>query len=86
LQHLTGETARPSGNIPAKLASNIASTTGREDTIPVRLIEQDNDTVAEPIFGKSNLIFTLINADGLINVPMNSNGLKAGEVVHVTPF
>ncbi|MEM6530751.1 MAG: molybdopterin molybdotransferase MoeA, partial [Chloroflexota bacterium] len=81
LQHLTGENVRRSGTIQAILGSNIASTTGREDTIPVRLIERDGETVADPIFGKSNLIFTLINADGLVHVPLNSNGLKAGEVV-----
>jgi len=38
---------------------------------------------AEPIFGKSNLIFTLAAADGLLKIPPDATGLGAGEVVEV---
>jgi len=38
---------------------------------------------AKPIFGKSNLIFTLAAADGLLKIPVDSTGLEAGEVVEV---
>jgi molybdopterin molybdotransferase len=38
---------------------------------------------AEPIFGKSNLIFTLANADGLLRIPPDATGLSAGEMVEV---
>lgn len=38
---------------------------------------------AEPIFGKSNLIFTLAAADGLLQIPPDATGLSAGEVVEV---
>jgi molybdopterin molybdotransferase len=38
---------------------------------------------AEPIFGKSNLIFTLASADGLIHIHSDATGLSAGEVVEV---
>jgi molybdopterin molybdotransferase len=38
---------------------------------------------AEPIFGKSNLIFTLAAADGLLRIPPDATGLSAGEVVEV---
>lgn len=87
IRYLMSEHTPPSGTIQAKLTNNIASTTGREDTVPVQLTENADSTInAQPIFGKSNLIFTLINADGLVHVPLNSNGLKAGEIVHVTPF
>ena len=37
--------------------------------------------LAEPIFGKSNLIFTLAAADGLLRIPPDATGLSAGEVV-----
>lgn len=71
----------------ATLSTNIASQTGREDWIPVRLIyHSDGSTGAEPIFGKSNLIYTLIQADGLVCIPINSGGLKAGTIVDVVPF
>ncbi len=38
---------------------------------------------AEPIFGKSNLIFTLAQADGLLRIPPDATGMGAGEVVEV---
>lgn len=38
---------------------------------------------AEPIFGKSNLIFTLANADGLLRIHPDATGLSAGEMVEV---
>ena len=38
---------------------------------------------AEPIFGKSNLIFTLANADGLLRIHPDATGLSAGETVEV---
>jgi molybdopterin molybdotransferase len=39
--------------------------------------------VAEPIFGKSNLIFTLAAADGLLRINPDATGLSAGEIVEV---
>ena len=42
--------------------------------------------LAEPIFGKSNLIFTLVGADGLAKVPLDRAGLYAGEDVLVRRF
>jgi molybdopterin molybdotransferase len=39
--------------------------------------------LAEPIFGKSNLIFTLASADGLLRIDPDATGLSAGEVVEV---
>ena len=41
------------------------------------------DRVAEPVFGKSNLIYTLIRSDGLVQVPLDRGGLYAGETVAV---
>ncbi len=45
----------------------------------------DNITsyLAEPIFGKSNLIFSLASADGLLRIPPDATGLSAGETVEV---
>ena len=39
--------------------------------------------LAEPIFGKSNLIFTLASADGLLRIPPDATGLSAGEIVEI---
>ena len=67
----------------ARLTINLASQSGREDWIPVRIIESENELLAEPIFGKSNLIFTLVQADGLICIAPDANGIAAGEEVKV---
>lgn len=74
------------GRIWARLSQNIASESGREDYIPARLEENKDGLTAVPVFGKSNLIYTLVNADGLIKVPLNKGGLLAGEWVEVRLF
>ena len=73
--------------IRARLSQRIASVTGREDWVAVKLSESDDGmTVAEPIFGQSNLIFTLVDADGLLRVPLNRGGCQAGSMVDVVMF
>lgn len=74
------------GFVWAKLSQNIASQSGREDYIPARLQETAEGLLAVPVFGKSNLIYTLVNADGLIKTPLNKGGLLAGELVEVRLF
>ena len=71
----------------AALTHDIASAPGREDYVPVRLTRNGTGELkAEPVFGKSNLIFTLIRADGLVQVPLDKAGLYAGETVAVRLF
>jgi molybdopterin molybdotransferase len=70
----------------ARLAVNIPSQAGREDWIPVRVIKTPAGSIAEPLFGKSNLIFTLVRADGMIYVPPDITGITAGEMVDVIPL
>ena len=41
---------------------------------------------AVPIFGKSNLIFTLAAADGLLRIQPDATGISAGEIVEVYLF
>ncbi|MCP4142696.1 MAG: molybdopterin molybdotransferase MoeA [Chloroflexi bacterium] len=77
---------RPS--LSAKLTVNLSSQAGREDWIPIRLTTENTESaeksyLAEPIFGKSNLIFTLVSADGLLKIPADATGLSAGEMVEV---
>ncbi len=75
------------GLVRARLSQNIASESGREDYISARL-EDDGagGLTAVPVFGKSNLIYTLVNADGLIKVPLNKAGLLAGEQIEIQLF
>lgn len=69
--------------VQATLKVNLASQAGREDWVAVRLVEEDDQIVADPVFGKSNLIFTLARADGLVKIPPDANGIAAGQPVQV---
>jgi molybdopterin molybdotransferase len=86
----TGNTASPAlaaeATVRARLARNVASHPGSEDFVPVRLAERDGQLWAEPVFGKSNLIFTLAHADGMLRVPLDRAGLYAGDEVVVRLF
>ncbi len=86
LYHLVGTVAPPRPTVTARLTKNIASIPGREDYIPVRLVEERGELFAEPIFGKSNLIYTLIKAHGLVTIPLDSGGIHAGAMVEVQRF
>ncbi|PID86211.1 MAG: molybdopterin molybdenumtransferase MoeA [Chloroflexi bacterium] len=74
------------GLVWAKLTQNVASESGREDYVPARLVDSPEGLLATPVFGKSNLIYTLVHADGLLKVPLNKAGLLAGEPVEVRLF
>jgi molybdopterin molybdotransferase len=65
----------------AKLAINLPSLAGREDYWPIKIEEKDGEIIANPIFYKSNLIFSLVNANALAIVPTEVNGLAAGESI-----
>jgi len=70
--------------VQAKVTINLSSSAGREDWVPVKLTQADHEYYAEPIFGKSNLIFTLSRADGLLHIPPHATGLNAGDTAAVT--
>jgi molybdopterin molybdotransferase len=72
--------------VQARLARNVASHSGREDFVPARLETRDGLLWAEPVFGKSNLIYTMAHADGMLHVPLDLAGLYAGDQVMVRLF
>ncbi|MFN3649598.1 MAG: gephyrin-like molybdotransferase Glp [Armatimonadota bacterium] len=85
LRRLAGET-RPlpsRGSIPARLSRAYASDAGKEDYVRVRLVPENDGWAAEPLLGKSTLMMTLVQADGVVVVPENVEGLEAGETVWV---
>ena len=87
IEELLGALPKPRAAVQAKLTVNLSSQAGREDWWPVNLVEdrgaQTGSYAAEPIFGKSNLIFTLTAADGLLRIHPDATGLSAGEWVEV---
>ncbi|BBO84856.1 molybdopterin molybdenumtransferase MoeA [Desulfosarcina ovata subsp. sediminis] len=72
--------------VQAVLNRNLASAQGRVDYVRVRLFESDGTVMADPILGKSGLIHTMVKADGLIAIGMNTEGLYQGSVVEVIPL
>ena len=86
VEKLLGVLPRPRATVSARLTVNLASQAGREDWWPVKLFPStrgDGVYDAEPIFGKSNLIFTLAAADGLLRIHPDATDFSAGEIVEV---
>jgi molybdopterin molybdotransferase len=70
--------------LDALLDLSVPSRPGREDYVPCTLRRDAAGALhAMPVFGASNLIFTLVRADALIAVPLDRSGLAAGERVRV---
>jgi molybdopterin molybdotransferase len=69
--------------VHAKLTINLASIAGREDWVPVTIAKHNECFEAIPIFGKSNLIFSLVKADGLVKIPSSKTGFSVGDSVKV---
>lgn len=87
IEKLLGALPKPGASAQAILTVNLPSQAGREDWWAVKLIANPQSSTsaywAEPIFGKSNLIFTLAAADGLLRIHPDATGLSMGEIVEV---
>jgi len=86
IEKLLGALPGPQATVIARLTVNLPSQAGREDWWPVKIVNHKSEIAnydAEPIFGKSNLIFTLAAADGLLRISPDATGLSAGEAVEV---
>jgi molybdopterin molybdotransferase len=87
IEKLLGTLPKPQATRLARLTVNLSSQAGREDWWPVRLVaDRSSPTTglaADPIFGKSNLIFTFAAAEGLLRIPPDATGLSAGEMVEI---
>jgi len=70
----------------AELERNIESASGRDDYIRVKLNKREGRVFAEPVFGKSGLISTLVEADGLLKIGRNTEGFYKGQTVDVLTF
>lgn len=90
LRHLGGDaTAFDEGRRTmrlAKLGSNLSSKPGREDYVRVRLEWRDGELAAMPRLGKSGLLRTLLEADGLVRLDASLEGMRAGQEVAVWVF
>ena len=83
LRRLGGEENLGEPTAVARLTRKVPSDAGRTEYVRVRLEEADGKLMAEPLFGKSAALSTLIAARGLVEVPLGVEGLDAGEKVSV---
>ena len=79
LDGITGTTAPVQKTVQARLARNVPSSRGREDYVRVQM----ENGAATPLFGKSGLLNTLVQSNGIIRIPAESEGLEEGEQVEV---
>jgi len=90
LMKMSGEKTVP--HIPSRrilralFSRNLPSSTGREEHIRVSVEKRNGALWAVPILGKSGLVRTLVQADGIVVVPMKKSGLYEGEEVEVRLF
>jgi molybdopterin molybdotransferase len=87
IHHLLGCQNPPQPRqVQARVTRNVAAMPGREDHIAARIVSRDGELWAEPVFGKSNLIHTLVRADGTFVIPLDAGGVTAGDWVTVRYF
>lgn len=63
------------------LTQNLYSGSGREEFVRVRVVPEGDDWQVEPIRGKSGLIRTMVLADALVHIDLDTEGLEAGKKV-----
>jgi molybdopterin molybdotransferase len=88
VKHFSGQThgSAKENRLNAILTRNVASTQGRVDFIRVHLRQEEDQLLADPVLGKSGLISTMVFADGLVEIDINTEGLNKGTVVEVIPM
>jgi molybdopterin molybdotransferase len=88
VEHLSGQIREQEKEhrLNARLSRNVASRQGRIDFIRVRLRREEGRLWADPVLGKSGLISTMVFADGLLEIDINTEGLDKGTKVEVIPM
>ncbi|MEW9669299.1 gephyrin-like molybdotransferase Glp [Ammoniphilus sp. 3BR4] len=72
--------------LEARISRNIPSAVGRSDYVRVRLEERLDGLWAVPVFGKSGLISTMADSDGIVEITANKEGVLEGQYVRVKLF
>jgi molybdopterin molybdotransferase len=73
----------PRARQPARLSRNVPSVHGRRDFVRVRLEDRDGHLWVVPLLGRSGLLRTTVESDGLIEIDVNTEGLDEGTEVWV---
>jgi molybdopterin molybdotransferase len=70
--------------VKAALATSIHSTIGLEEYVRVWIEETaEEEYTAFPIFGKSGILSTMVKANGIVLIPMNTEGFSRGTIVQI---
>ena len=80
---LAGSWARAARIVGAVIDRSVSSPPGRVELVPVSLREGEEGLIASPVLGKSNLIGTLLRAQGQVRIPIGSEGIEQGHTVIV---
>jgi molybdopterin molybdotransferase len=80
------EAIRDQRTVRARITQNIASVSGREEYVRVRLEGKEGELWAVPIPGGSHVISSLSHSDGLARIDLEREGVEKGEAVDVIIF
>lgn len=84
INHLQGlRKPAPKPWFEATLSRSVASAQGRRDYIRCKLVQEGENFTAVPLTSPSAVITGLVQADGLVICPENSEGLVKGQKVRV---
>jgi len=87
IEHISGLApeyrSKIKNKLTARISRNVSSVQGRNDYLRVRLHDNNGVLWAEPVLGKSGLLNTMVQADGLVAIDLNTEGLVQGEAVSV---
>ncbi len=83
MAHLTGSPDREYETAPAVMSRKSASRPGMEEFLRVKLGEVGGRLIALPAKRGASVISSLVEADGMVRIPPNSEGVEAGEEVRV---
>lgn len=87
LKHLQGAGLQkgPLGHrVEAVLGTSAPSTIGLEEYVRVRIEKKaGGPRTVFPVYGKSGMLSTMVNAEGILTIPMTSEGFSKGAAVEV---
>lgn len=86
LRELSGAPRPRRPTVRAKLAAQVLSARGRQELVPVRLMQRGGELLAKPILKGSGAVTSLSTADGYIEVPLEREIVGEGESVEVRLF
>lgn len=72
--------------VEGTISVNIPSAPGREHYVMVNIREEKDNTIIEPVYGKSGMLSMMAKARGYVKIDTNQEGLIKGDLVKVFLF